>query len=162
MRIQVLLGILLVVSMLGACGTPAPTQTPAPTPTNTPEPTPTPTETMTPAPTATPTPTPTNTPEPTNTPTATPIPTETPIPPELKPLDLPGFSEVWNTQTGRFEYVDVDQKTIAYWDQENKRIELVRGLTKLDLEKHKGLFVGWSAKDVFAGFQEAKKMEKLK
>ncbi len=133
-------------------------------------PTPTPPFTLTPIPTETPTPTPTATPEPppTATPTATPEPsptptaTETAIPPEERPLDLAGFNEVWNPNTNRFEYVDVDQQVIAYWDQGNKRVELAEGLTKLDLEKHKGLFVGWSADDALSGFQKAQKEGKNK
>ncbi|GAB4404049.1 MAG: hypothetical protein Kow00123_15690 [Anaerolineales bacterium] len=122
--------------------------------------TPTPPFTLTPTPTETPTATPSPTPEPSPTPTATP--TETAIPPEERPLDLAGFNEVWNPNTNRFEYVDEDQQVIAYWDQGNKRVELVEGLNKLDLEKHKGLFVGWSVNDVSTGFQDAKKNGEIK
>jgi len=68
-------------------------------------------------------------PEPTPTP-------ERPIP-EIKPLDLPGLDEVWNSQNGRWEYVDIDKQVAAYWDAEQKKVEITA--TTLT-EKHLGLF----------------------
>ena len=141
----------MVASILSACAAASPT--PCPTATAAPVATSVPTHTIhaqEPEPTATLEPSRTPTEEP------TPLPTETLVAPELKPLDLPGFSETWNANTNRFEYVDVDRQVIAYWDQANKRVELVEELTKLDLEKHRGLFVGWSADDVLKGFEQAK------
>jgi len=74
--------------------------------------------------------------------------------PEARPLDLPGLNEVWNSQNGRWEYVDVDKQVVAYWDASANggkgRVELASGMKALDFEKHKGLFVGWDAQQAEA------------
>lgn len=72
-------------------------------------------------------------------------------------LQLEGLSLVW--QNGQWEYVDIDGQSIAYWDSEANegkgRIELVENIKRLDFEKHRGLFVPWTASQAEAAFAEA-------
>ena len=69
---------------------------------------------------------------------------EEPTPePTKEILPLPGFKTVWNQENQRWDYIDVDEKPMAYWNNKEKKIELVEGLTTLEFNKHKGLFVGW-------------------
>ncbi|MBC7265181.1 MAG: hypothetical protein H5T64_12620 [Chloroflexi bacterium] len=71
--------------------------------------------------------------------------------PEIKPLDLPGLDEVWNSRNARWEYADVDGQSVAYWDAEKQRIEITA--TTLT-EKHLGLFAPVSPQEAQKVFNE--------
>ena len=67
-------------------------------------------------------------------------------------MRLEGFRTVWNGQEKRWDYVDVDNQVIAYWDNQNERIEITA--TTLT-EKHIGLFVPVSATEADSLFQSS-------
>ena len=84
------------------------------------------------------------------------LPVEPTPTPEARPLDLPGLNEVWNSQNGRWEYVDVDKQVVAYWDAKQERIEITA--TTLT-EKHLGLFAPVSPQEAQRLFDQNFKSE---
>jgi hypothetical protein len=96
---------------------------------------------------------------PVETPTA-PRPTEVARP---EAMNIAGLNKVWNN--GRWEYTDISGQNVAFWDaganQGKGKIELAPGLTSLDFEKHKGLFVGWTPQQVEAAILAEQKKENV-
>lgn len=77
------------------------------------------------------------------------LPPEPTIPKE-EILDLPGLERVWNSRNTRWEYVDVDNQIVAYWNAEQKRIEIIATILT---EKHIGLFRPISLTEAQAAFE---------
>lgn len=67
---------------------------------------------------------------------------------------MAGFEAKYDAATKAWQYVDVDGKVIANWNQEANggkgKVELAEGVTSLDFRKHEGLFVGWTPAQVEA------------
>jgi hypothetical protein len=67
-------------------------------------------------------------------------------------LQIEGFTIAWNSREGRWEYADIDGNAIAYWDTEQKRVEITATtLTGM----HIGLFRPTSIAEATRLFEEA-------